>query len=100
MAGGAPWAMISSVRRPGEKCAAGVGIGAEEVTLDRVHHLRGHLRAGGAIEKGGPVWPLTWVFKEGNWERTQAISKAGVARHVQTGCGHNSFSSGESKITI
>ncbi len=35
----------------GEEGTAGVGVGAHQIPLNRVHHLRGDLRAGGAIEK-------------------------------------------------
>src|ERR1700752_2068279 len=49
--------------------------------------------------RNAAVWPLTCVFNEGNWERTQAISKAGVARTFKPGVVISLFS-GESKIAI
>src|SRR6266852_5391846 len=45
------------------------------------------------------VWLLTCVFREGNWERTQARSKAGVARTFKPGVVITLFS-GESKLTM
>src|SRR5713226_10643115 len=45
------------------------------------------------------VWLLTCVFREGNWERTQARSKAGVARTFKPGVVISLFS-GENKIAI
>jgi len=40
---------------------------------------------------------LTCVFNDGNWERTQAISKAGVARTFKPGVVITLFS-GKSKL--
>src|SRR5437899_9941725 len=49
--------------------------------------------------RNAALWPLTWSFREGNWERTHAVSKVGVARTFKPGVVITRFSV-ESRIAM